>query len=90
MNNYIYSNSNNDIININYSKKKERVKSNVNFNNFNRKLNRNFLKIKNNYNNLYNKNSQNTIDSIKLRNRKNYSNLLIALPSIDIPKSIYI
>ena len=90
LNNYIYSNSNNDIININYSKKKERVKSNVNFNNFNRKLNSNLLKIKNNYNNLYNQNSQNTIDSIKLRTRKNNSNLLVPLPSIDIPKSSYI
>ncbi len=77
-------------MNINYSKKKERVKSNVNFNNFNRKLNSNLLKIKNNYNNLYNQNSQNTIDSIKLRTKKNNSNLLVPLPSIDIPKSSYI
>ena len=86
------NNSNNlaDINSTNNSKKKERVKSNVNFNNFNRKLKSNLLRIKKNYNNVYNNDNQNTIDSIKLRNRNNNSNLLVPLPSIDIPKSTYI
>ena len=69
-------------INTNSPIKKEK-KNYINFNTFNRKINRNSLNIKRNYNNNYNNNNQQTNDSIKLRTRKNNSNINVHLPTID-------
>ena len=83
-NNNIINKSNHKTINSNTPNKKELIPNGINFNSFNRKINRNSLNIKKNNYNLYNNNNQYTIDSIKLRTRKNNnSNINVHLPSID-------
>ena len=81
-NNINLKKNNHHTINTNSPIKKEKT-NNINFNIFNRRLNRNSLNIKKNYNNFYNNNNQQTIDSIKLRTRKNNSNINVHLPTID-------